>query len=176
MYWFWSTNAVLKADHHLRRVLVASYRASFLLTRSYIWIRAALLRIAAPAKPPHACRLFSRLTHVILRASPRFRYFQLSTRYSWTGGAAGRAGPWARPGPSSGREPYSHGPGRAGPRRDSTSQAGPGRPSGEMHGPGQADPRAGWSTNQMELTTTERNRIVWTVFCHHISTWEHIYI
>ena len=55
-------------DHHLRRVLVASYRPPFVLIRSYIWIQAALLRIAAPAKLPH----------VILRALPRFRYFPLS--------------------------------------------------------------------------------------------------
>ena len=52
-------------DHHLRRVLVASNRPPFVLIRSYIWIQAALLRIAAPAK----------LSHVILRALPRFRYF-----------------------------------------------------------------------------------------------------
>ena len=68
-------------DHHLRRVLVASYRPPFVLIRSYIWIQAALLRIAAPAK----------LSHVILRIvdqpprpaltwyrrliTPRFRYF-----------------------------------------------------------------------------------------------------
>ena len=44
-------------DHHLRRVLVASNRPPFVLIRSYIWIQAALLRIAAPAK----------LSHVILR-------------------------------------------------------------------------------------------------------------
>ena len=68
-------------DHHLRRVLVASYRPPFVLIRSYIWIQAALLRIAAPAK----------LSHVVLRIvdqpprpaltwyrrliTPRFRYF-----------------------------------------------------------------------------------------------------
>ena len=37
-------------DYHLRRVLVASYRPPFVLIRSYIWIQAALLLIAAPAK------------------------------------------------------------------------------------------------------------------------------
>ena len=68
-------------DHHLRRVLVASYRPPFVLIRSYIWIQAALLRIAAPAE----------LSHVILRIvdqpprpaltwyrrliTPRFRMF-----------------------------------------------------------------------------------------------------
>ena len=35
--------------HHLRRVLVAPCRPPFVLIRSYIWIQAALLRIAAPA-------------------------------------------------------------------------------------------------------------------------------
>ena len=52
-------------DHHLRRVLVASNRPPFVLIRPYIRIRATLLRIAASAK----------LSHVILRALPRFRYF-----------------------------------------------------------------------------------------------------
>ena len=50
-------------DHHLRRVLVASNRPPFVLIRPYIRIRATLLRIAAPAK----------LSHVILRALPRFQ-------------------------------------------------------------------------------------------------------
>ena len=61
-------------DHHLRRVLVASYRPPFVLIRSYIWIRAALLRIAAPAK----------LSHVILRALPRFRYFPHAIPGVWS--------------------------------------------------------------------------------------------
>ena len=51
--------------HHPRHVLVASYRPPFVLIRPYIRIRATLLRIAASAK----------LSHVILRALPRFRYF-----------------------------------------------------------------------------------------------------
>ena len=61
-------------DHHLRRVLVASYRPPFVLIRSYIWIQAALLRIAAPAK----------LSHVILRALPRFRYFPHAIPGVWS--------------------------------------------------------------------------------------------
>ena len=77
-------------DHHLRRVLVASYRPPFVLIRSYIWIQAALLRIAAPAK----------LSHVILRIvdqpprpaltwyrrliTPRFRYFPHAIPGVWS--------------------------------------------------------------------------------------------
>ena len=61
-------------DHHLRRVLVASNRPPFVLIRSYIWIQAALLRIAAPAK----------LSHVILRALPRFRYFPHAIPGVWS--------------------------------------------------------------------------------------------
>ena len=65
-------------DHHLRRVLVASNRPPFVLFRSYIWIRAALLRIAAPAK----------LVHVILRALPRFRYFPHAIPGVWSSSTA----------------------------------------------------------------------------------------
>ena len=77
-------------DHHLRRVLVASNRPPFVLIRSYIWIQAALLRIAAPAK----------LSHVILRIvdqpprpaltwyrrliTPRFRYFPHAIPGVWS--------------------------------------------------------------------------------------------
>ena len=56
------------------RVLVASNRPPFVLIRSYIWIQAALLRIAAPAKLPH----------VILRALPRFRYFPHAIPGVWS--------------------------------------------------------------------------------------------
>ena len=81
-------------DHPLRRVLVASYRPPFVLIRSYIWIQAALLRIAAPAK----------LSHVILRIvdqpprpaltwyrrliTPRFRYFPHAIPGVWSSSTA----------------------------------------------------------------------------------------
>ena len=60
--------------HHPRHVLVASNRPPFVLIRSYIWIQAALLRIAALAK----------LSHVILRALPRFRYFPHAIPGVWS--------------------------------------------------------------------------------------------
>ena len=60
--------------HHPRHVLVASNRPPFVLIRSYIWIQATLLRIAAPAKLPH----------VILRALPRFRYFPHAIPGIWS--------------------------------------------------------------------------------------------
>ena len=64
-------------DHHLRRVLVASYRPPFVLIRSYIWIQAALLRIAAPANfptsPPALYRVFDTFPTLFLESGPHLQ-------------------------------------------------------------------------------------------------------
>ena len=75
-------------DRHLRRVLVASNRPPFVLIRSYIWIQAALLRIAASAKLSHVIpRIVNQPPRPALAwcrrlITPRFRC--LSPRYSWS--------------------------------------------------------------------------------------------
>ena len=77
-------------DHHLRRVLVASYRPPFVLIRSYIWIQAALLRIAAPAKLSHVIlRLINQpprpaLTRYRRLITLRFRYFPHAIPGVWS--------------------------------------------------------------------------------------------
>ena len=75
-------------DHHLRRVLVASHRPPFELIRSYIWIQAALLRIAAPAKLPHVIlRIVDQPPRPALTRCRRLitlRFRCLSPRYSWS--------------------------------------------------------------------------------------------
>ena len=77
-------------DHHLRRVLVASNRPPFVLIRSYIWIQAALLRIAAPAKLSHVIlRLINQpprpaLTRYRRLITLRFRYFPHAIPGVWS--------------------------------------------------------------------------------------------
>ena len=75
------------------------------------------------------------------------------------GGAAGRAGPSARPGPSSGQEYISAG--RAGPHLFSTGRAGPGREGRAWPaGPGRAGPWGRWAPLTRFLDTGQ-GTIVW---------------
>ena len=75
-------------DHHLRRVLVASYRPPFVLIRSYIRVRATLLRIAASAKLSHVIlRLVNQPPRPALTRCRRLitlRFRCLPPRYSWS--------------------------------------------------------------------------------------------